>query len=191
MGWPIGSGIAAWDSPGLIADRNVIFQIEQGIRLDQSPRARITHNTILKNIYGAVKFLYSAEESVCRNNSFCYSGNDQYLVVYRNEKEFETFDSDYKNVGTKLGSPEPGDEIIPDAAFFRNHGSKAVISLNGRRYKSLRAWQEATGKDRHSIFADPKYTDPENRDFRLRPGSPNLGAGEDGMTIGALGAEEE
>ena len=187
MGWPIGSGIAANRSPGLVADHNVIYQVEQGIRLYQSPRARITHNTILENMYGAVKFIYSAANSVSRNNSFCFSGNDQYLVVYRDKEEFETFDSDYNNLGTELRSPEPGEEIVPSDPFFKNHGSKAIISLNGERYNSLGAWQKATGKDMRSIFKDPKYIDPENWDFRLQPDSPNIGAGEDGAIIGALG----
>lgn len=186
MGWPIGSGIAAWRSPGLVADHNVIYQMEQGIRLDRSPRSRITHNTILMNMYGAVKFFYSAEGTVSRDNSFCFSGNDQYLVVYADKKELDTFESDFNNLGTKLRSPDPGDEIVPVNPFFRHHGSKAVISLNGQRYNSLRAWQKATGKDMHSIFADPKYVDPENWDFHLQRDSPNIGAGEGGATMGAL-----
>ena len=191
MGWPVGSGVFAHRSPGLAADHNVICQMEQGIRLLQSPRSRITHNTILKNMYGAVKFIYSAEGSVSRNNSFCFSGNDQYLVIYQDKREFETFDSDYNNVGTKLRRPDPGDEIVPDDPFFRHHGSKAVISLNGKRYNGLRAWQKATGKDLHSIFKDPRYVDPEHWDFRLQPDSPNIGAGENGVTIGALGVKKD
>jgi len=110
-------------------------------------------------------------------------------VVYADEKELDTFDSDYNNLGAKLRNPDPGDEIDPQDPFFRSHGSKAVISLNGERYNSLRAWQEATGQDAHSIFADPKYVDPENWDFRLQPDSPNLGGGEGGATIGALGVK--
>jgi len=43
----------------------------------------------------------------------------------------------------------------------------------------------------HSIFADPKYADPENWDFRLRPDSPNIAGGEGGTTIGALGAKTQ
>ncbi len=187
MGWPIGSGIAANGSPGLVADHNIIYQVEQGIRLYRSPGARITHNTILKNMYGAVKFIYSAENSISRNNSFCFSGNDQYLVIYRDREELETFDSDYNNLGTKLRRPEPGDEIVPSDPFFQHHGSKAVISLNGERYNSLRIWQQATGKDRQSIFKEPRYVDPENWDFRLQPDSPNISAGENGADIGALG----
>jgi len=186
MGWPVGSGVFAHRSPGLTADHNVIYQMEQGILLLQSPRSRITHNTILKNMYGAVKFIYSAEASVSRNNSFCFSGNDQYLVIYRSKAEFDTFESDFNNVGTTLRQPEPGDEIISADPFFRHHGSKAVISLNGQRYNSLSSWQQATGQDRHTLFRDPKYVDPENWDFRLQPDSPNIAAGKDGATIGAL-----
>ena len=188
MGWPIGSGICARWSPGFVADRNVIYQVEQGITLYFSPGARITHNTIFKNMYGAVKFLYSLKGTVSRNNSFCFSGNDQFVVAYREKGELAGFDSDYNNVGTKLRSPDPGDEIVPDSSLFRHHGSKAVISLNRKRFNSLRAWREATGKDRHSIFRDPKYVDPEHWDLRLKPDSPNIGAGEGGATIGALGS---
>jgi len=86
-----------------------------------------------------------------------------------------------------LRSPEPGEEIVPSDPFFKNHGSKAIISLNGERYNSLGAWQKETGKDMRSIFKDPKYIDPENWDFHLETDSPNIGAGEDGAIIGALG----
>jgi hypothetical protein len=191
MGWPIGSGIAAWNSPGLVADHNVIYQIEQGLWLYRSPGARLTSNTILMNMYGAVQFLYSAAGSVSRNNSFCFSGNDQYVVLYQDSQELETFDSDYNNLGTQLRDPEPGEALVPQDPFFQHHGSKAVISLNGERYNSLKAWREATGKDLHSIFADPKYVDPEHWDFRLQPGSPNVGAGEGSTTMGALGIRGE
>ena len=51
-------------------------------------------------------------------------------------------------------------------------------------------YQAAFGKDAHSIFADPLYVDYRNRDLRLKPGSPNIGAGENGTTIGALGVAE-
>jgi len=190
MGWPLGSGIFAHRSPGLVAHRNVMHQMEEGIMLLQSPRSRVTHNTILRNMYGAVKFIFSAEDSVSLNNSFCFSGNDQYLVSYKKKKEFESFVSDYNNVGTRLRSPDPGDvKIQSKDPALRNTGSKAVIALNGKRYNSLKAWQKATGKDKHSIFRDPKYVSPVTWDYRILPDSPNIGAGKDGATIGALGVK--
>jgi hypothetical protein len=72
----------------------------------------------------------------------------------------------------------------------------------------LAEWQKTFGQDRHSFIADPKWQEPAkienarsrfidwpnrfhdfapvNRaDFRLAPGSPCLGAGENGVNIGA------
>jgi len=45
--------------------------------------------------------------------------------------------------------------------------------------RKLLNWDEwrKTGKDRHSIFADPLFVDPANRDFRLQPDSPALKLG--------------
>jgi hypothetical protein len=43
----------------------------------------------------------------------------------------------------------------------------------------------------HSIFKHPRYADPVRRDFRLLPDSPNIGAGEGGTNIGALGVKKD
>jgi len=47
-------------------------------------------------------------------------------------------------------------------------------------------WQAFSGKDKHSIYADPKHRDIVGFDFRLLPDSPNIGAGEGGANLGAL-----
>lgn len=117
----------------------------------------------------------------------------QYLIVTADPSELEGFDSDYNNLGTFIReaapSRPPAEEDFRPAAddFFRTTQSKAVAALNGERYYSLGDWRAATGWEAHSIFAHPRYTDPEHRDFTLRPDSPNIGAGEGGATIGALG----
>ena len=198
-GWPHGSGIFAHRSPDLVAEYNVIYEMEYGIMLLQSPRPRVVHNTVNTVMYAAVSFAAgSAEGGVSRNNSFAYCGNDQFSLDSNTPEQFATFDSDYNNVGTeipeyyvkynaqfKIGVGTPQEFVVKDP-FFRNKGHKAVIWLNGMRYMSLIAWQEGTGKDKHSIFKDPDYVDAERADFRLKPGSPNIGAGEDGSNIGAL-----
>jgi hypothetical protein len=51
----------------------------------------------------------------------------------------------------------------------------------------LREWRQVTGQDRHSVEADPLFVSPDDRDFRLRPASPAIGAGRNGENIGALG----
>ena len=64
--------------------------------------------------------------------------------------------------------------------------------LTDRRKKikySLEQWQ-ALGYDLHSIFADPLFVDPKNKDYRLRSDSPalklgfiNFDARETGLTV--------
>lgn len=49
----------------------------------------------------------------------------------------------------------------------------------GRREKrnySLEEWRQL-GYDRHSVFADPMFVDPENNNYRVRPESPALKLG--------------
>lgn len=48
-------------------------------------------------------------------------------------------------------------------------------------------WRTFSGKDAHSIFADPKWVNPEGERFDIEKDSPNLGAGKDGVLIGAVG----
>ena len=57
----------------------------------------------------------------------------------------------------------------------------------GQSAADLAAWRTWRGHDRHSLEADPLFVDVDKRDFRLKPGSPAIGAGLDGADIGALG----
>ena len=52
---------------------------------------------------------------------------------------------------------------------------------------TLSAWRKNSGQDLHSVQVDPLFVNPKAGDFRLRPGSPAIGAGEGGANIGACG----
>ncbi|HEX4022083.1 MAG TPA: right-handed parallel beta-helix repeat-containing protein [Acidobacteriaceae bacterium] len=56
---------------------------------------------------------------------------------------------------------------------------------NPHRY-NLADWQ-GLGFDRHSVFADPLFLDPEHHDFRVRPESPALKLGFTNFDMGAWG----
>ena len=49
-------------------------------------------------------------------------------------------------------------------------------------------WREA-GYDQHSLVADPLFVDPENDDYRLKPGSPALDLGFQPIPFDKIGAQ--
>jgi hypothetical protein len=51
--------------------------------------------------------------------------------------------------------------------------------------RDLAEWQKLTGHDRHSLAANPLFELMTDGNFSLKPGSPALGAGENGENIGA------
>jgi hypothetical protein len=57
--------------------------------------------------------------------------------------------------------------------------------LEGEKY-SLSEWQ-ALGYDRHSVFADPLFLNPDHGDYRLRPESPALRLGFESFDIRVAG----
>jgi hypothetical protein len=61
--------------------------------------------------------------------------------------------------------------------------------INDRRKKfkySLEQWQ-SLGYDRHSVFAEPLFVDPENGDYRVRPESPALKLGFENFDMDRFG----
>ena len=54
--------------------------------------------------------------------------------------------------------------------------------------RSFADWQKA-GKDQHSLYADPKFVDPENHDFRLQPDSPAFVLGFQAIDLDRVGPQ--
>jgi len=195
--WPTGSAVRAHYSPGLVAHHNLLFRQEHGFWLYNCPSSKLTHNTCVGNLYSAAAFLYSAVGSTCRNNSFAFQGNDVILIHVRKGEEgnLKKFDCDYNNYATSLRAQAEGVEIQTikprEEEGFLNFGSKAIGNLTvwkGKMHRvhTMDAWRKLTGLDQHSIFANPLYVNAKGRDFRLSPDSPNIGAGANGSTIGAM-----
>jgi hypothetical protein len=196
--WPTGYAVRVVRSPGFVGRDNVLFRQEHGFWFYNSPNVTLAHNTCVANLYSAAAFLYSCENSICRNNSFTFQGNDV-IVIEENlgeKRKLAKFDCDYNNYGTALREQPPGtqfDSISPRAnEVFLRGGSKAIVNYTEyrgemKRFVSMAQWREFSGLDRHTLFADPLYRDSASRDFGLDAKSPNRGAGADGATIGAHG----
>lgn len=196
--WPTGYAVRVVRSPGFTGRDSVLFRQEHGFWFYNSPNVTLAHNTCAANLYSAACFLYSCENSVCRNNSFAFQGNDV-IVIEENlgeKRKLAKFDCDFNNYGTALRGQPPGttfDSVSPRRTeSFLEGGSKAIVNYTEyrgemKRFVSMAQWREFSGLDRHTLFADPLYCDSAARDFRLNANSPNRGAGADEATIGAPG----
>ena len=194
--WPTGTAARVERSPGFVGRENVVFRQEHGFWMYNSPGFTLTNNTCAANLYSAMAALYSCENSVCRNNSFAFQGNDV-IVIEENlgqAEKLKSFDCDFNNYGTAL-RPQPAgttfDSVTPrEKDGHLAGGSKAIVNYTeykGRmkRFVTMEEWRSFSGLDRHTIFADPLYRETAGRDFSLEPRSPNVRAGADGGTIGA------
>ena len=111
-----------------------------------------------------------------RYHSITFPGNMHFGVYTQSAADMQTFDCDYNNLAMHIRKstprrPPPEDDLEPIKGDFCEHKtSKYLVSWCSKTYNSLREWQDGTGKDRHSIFGNPRFGDPANHDFRLKPG---------------------
>ncbi|HWL51421.1 MAG TPA: right-handed parallel beta-helix repeat-containing protein [Chthoniobacteraceae bacterium] len=206
-GASIGNGIFAADSPGLTITHCITSRNKVGFKLIGSPGATIRNNTAFKNLNTALELVRSSRGTTITYNSFGFSSHAAIYFWEHDPDALASLVCDYNNFANRLYdylkySPNrkstPELEILPiPERYGRVAGGKAVVDhLDSyaddrprNRYHRLSEWQEASGKDAHSLFADPQYAAPLEGDFHLLKGSPNLLA--DGKVIGAEGARQK
>ena len=125
--------------------------------------------------------------------------------VFGTDAELKEFRSDYNHLGMDLTAvnahlekADPGLwQKIQTEAFKTSYLPHIIRTASKRRvndYETLKDWQAVSGQDTHSIFADALYANPlppmDRWDWRVRPGNPNIGKGENGADMGAVGAVE-
>jgi hypothetical protein len=73
---------------------------------------------------------------------------------------------------------ETFDNVIDHNLYFASGGGDAgTWQWKGTTYRSFAEYVQATGNDRNSVFADPRFVDAAAANFQLQPGSPAIDAG--------------
>ena len=80
-------------------------------------------------------------------------------------------------------------EPLKVLSWCRPSSEQSKRGVGGWRFGAgpaeFRRYQEATGLDAHSLYATPRFVNPELRDYRLVPGSPGSSLASDGGPVGA------
>jgi len=77
-----------------------------------------------------------------------------------------------------------GDGGVTDSNGFWGSKLRVDVERAPTSFQAIEDLRKGTGFERHGIWADPKFVDEANYDFRLRPDSPCRGAGPNGTDIG-------
>ncbi|MEF2968665.1 right-handed parallel beta-helix repeat-containing protein [Paenibacillus sp. M1] len=70
------------------------------------------------------------------------------------------------------------DNVVDHNLYYSESSAEEVEWIwKNKVYAGFAAYQKKSGNDPHSLFADPKFVDPDQGDFRLLAGSPAQGKG--------------
>jgi hypothetical protein len=128
-------------------------------------------NNLVYNVKTGTYHQHYGQDNVIRNNIFAYSMEGQiqrsrieahrsfsftHNIVLWKQSELYTSGGGFKD-----------ENVVSESNLYWDASGKPV-TFHG---EGLEAWQ-AKGKEKGSVVADPLFVDPENGDFRLKPGSP-------------------
>ena len=158
-----------------------------GLYTDEGSTDIVMENNIVYNTKTGGFHQHYGKNNVVRNNVLAFSRTHQ-VQRTREEKHLSfTFE---RNIllctnGQVLGSNWRNEQYKVDHNVYWVLGDEEA-EFGGR---DLEEWQ-ATGQDKHSVVADPRFVDAAKYDFRLKPDSPALKLGFepiDASTIGVRG----
>lgn len=186
-------------SPGTVLRGNRIHDIDAnhyggwGIYNDEGSSHILVEDNVVYDTKFAGYNIHYAKEITVRNNIFAFGRLQQLSrsVVEPHQSCYFENNIVYFEEGTLLDNqwsdkaydfyyrPSSGMQKTESTfamnwnVFFNPKQSAEEARFNGRTFED---WKK-TGKDRNSLYADPRFMDAAGRDFRLRPDSPALGLG--------------
>jgi hypothetical protein len=164
-------------SPGTTVRNNHIHDVYSyapvshgsGIYPDEGSTGILIENNVVYRVRNSPLFMHYGKECIVRNNIFALGDAGQlrrsredvrchYIaegnIVYGGDNP-RMLDGPWKNGDWQLGRN----------VYWTDSGQPTFAGMD------FAAWQ-VHGKDQGSIVADPRFVDPQNDDFRLKPDSP-------------------
>lgn len=177
-----GLGLFLTKSPEWTIRRCLFTHAENGLIAVESPRLTLENNTAYGNLYAGFYLKNSCKDSRIVRNSLNFTGNNSLRIQEDDPEAFASLVCDFNNYGTRLRQEAPSrpeNDFIPAARYGHLAMAKQIIAVELGKKKStlffqMKEWQKFSGKDEHSVFADPQFVAPAAGDFRLFPESPNI-----------------
>jgi hypothetical protein len=187
------NGIYVDGGRDVIVERNVIHDVNIGMEFASEHGGRSTsyitarnnlvyHSSVIGLAIGGYDTKRgNTEHCIIVNNTF-YENEGVELLV-----QFNTRDNVIQNnivvansARQFLQNPyeETFDNVIDHNIYYApGGGDQGTWEWKRTTYRSFSEYVKATGNDRNSMFADPRFVDAAAVDFQLQPGSPAIDAG--------------
>ncbi len=171
-----------------------------------SKQVNITYrNNFIRNSEYSFEYWNSPETALTKNirfvNNTCIDAgivwshaqrpdqNGSHLMFYSNTAETSGIEIKYNVFSnhTEWGSRySSGWKVLPDLDYNLWHSDQGVMVYWFReKIGSFADYQQKTGLDEHSLFAEPKFVDAAGGDYRLALNSPGRNLAPDGELVGA------
>ncbi len=142
-----------------------------GLYPDEGSSHIVFENNLVYDVRDGGFHQHYGRENIVRNNILAFSEEGQVAVTRAEPHLSFTFERNlvYFDDGRLLGYSgwNNGSKVAMNHNLYWRAGGEPIDFAG----KSWQQWRDA-GHDQDSIIADPMFVDAENRDFRLRPGSP-------------------
>lgn len=177
LGWgelsDMGGVYTLGPSEGTEVSNNVIHDVYSydyggwGLYTDEGSTGIRMENNLVYNCKSSAFHQHYGKENIIRNNIFANNIKAQLEATRKEDHLSFTFTHNiiFYNRGVLIG--KPGWDVIniqSDSNLYWDSRTKDIKFLN----YSFDSWKKVTGKDIHSIIADPFFTDPDKENYTFK-----------------------